>query len=102
MVRRVELTSGGGNPPSLPQKPANRKVRFFNVSLRNGIVMSTPAYPEKQAFVAHIIRALETCDPEFAWIQILFVRSDNVSALVRLKNSMHAAKVAIEQPSVDL
>jgi hypothetical protein len=96
------LNSGGGNPPSLPQKPAKRKVRFFNVSLRNGIVMSTPAYPEKQAFVAHMIRALETCDPEFAWIQFLFVRSDSVAALVRLKNSMHAAKVAIEQPSVDL
>jgi hypothetical protein len=64
--------------------------------------MSTPAYPEKQAFVAHLVRALETSNPEFAWIQFLFVRSDYHSALVRLKNSIHASKIAIEQPSVDL
>src|ERR1700733_12178697 len=42
-----------------PQKSAKKKIRFFNASLRNGIVMSTPSYPEKQAFVAHLIRALE-------------------------------------------
>ena len=64
--------------------------------------MSTPAYPEKQAFVAHLVRALETSNPDFAWIQFLFVRSDYRAALVRLKNSIHAPKIAIEQPSVDL
>jgi len=93
------MSSGKGGVPS---RKSAKKVRFFSVSLRNGIVMSTPAYPEKQAFVAHIIHALETCDPEFAWIQFLFVRTDYGAALVRLKNSMHAAKVAIEQPAVDL
>jgi len=84
------------------QKLARKKVRFFSVSLRNGVVMSTPAYPEKQAFVAHLIRALESSNPEFAWIQFLFVRSDYRAALVRLNNSIRAAKLAIEQPSVDL
>ena len=84
------------------RRSAKKQVRFFNVSLRNGIVMSTPAYPEKQAFVAHLIRALETSNPDFAWIQFLFVRSDYGAALVRLKNSMHRAKIAIEQPSLDL
>jgi hypothetical protein len=86
------------------QKAENSKkrVRFFNVSLRNGIVVSTPSYPEKQAFGAHLIRAVETSNPDFAWIQFLFVKSDYGSALVRLKNSMHRAKTSIEQPGVDL
>jgi hypothetical protein len=84
------------------EKDAKKRVRFFNVSLRNGIVMSTPAYPEKQAFVAHLIRALETSNPDFAWVQFLFLRSDYGADLVRLKNSIHRAKVAIEQPSLDL
>ena len=81
---------------------AKRNVCFFNVSLRNGIVMSTPSYPEKQSFIAHLIRALEASNPDLAWIQFLFVRSDYGADLVRLKNSIHATKVAIEQPSVDL
>ena len=88
--------------PCSRSKVARKKIRFFSVSLRNGVVMSTPAYPEKQAFVAHLISALETSNPEFAWIQFLFVRSDYRSDLVRLNNSIRAAKVAIEQPSVDL
>ena len=96
------MSSGNSVPQSLPQKLAKRKVRFFNVSLRNGIVMSTPSYPEKQSFVAHLIRALETSNPDFAWIQFLFVRSDYGVDLVRLKNSMHRAKTSIEQPSLDL
>jgi hypothetical protein len=95
------MSSGSGSPPPLPQKLA-KKIRFFSASLRNGVVMSTPAYPEKQSFVAHLIRALEASDPEFAWIQFLFVRSDHRAALVRLKNSIHVAKLSIEQPSVDL
>ncbi|MGD0638746.1 MAG: hypothetical protein ABSA72_11985 [Nitrososphaerales archaeon] len=84
------------------EKSAKKRVRFFNFSLRNGIVMSTPSYPEKQSFVAHLIRALETSNPDFAWVQFLFVRSDYGTELVKLKNSMHRAKTAIEQPSLDL
>jgi hypothetical protein len=96
------MSSGNISPPTLPQKLAKKNVRFFNVSLRNGIVMSTPAYQAKQAFVAHLIRALETSNPDFAWVQFLFVRSDYGTDLVRLKNSMNRAKTAIEQPSLDL
>jgi hypothetical protein len=96
------MSSWKGDASSLSKKLARKNVRFFNVSLRNGTVMSTPAYPEKQAFVAHLIRALETSNPEFAWVQFLFVSSDYRAALVRLKNSIHASKLAIEQPSVDL
>ena len=81
---------------------SEKRVRFFNASLRNGIVVSTPSYPEKQAFIGHLIRALESANPDFAWIQFLFVRSDYSSALVRLKNSMHRAKASIEQPTIDL
>jgi hypothetical protein len=84
------------------EKDAKKLVRFFNASLKNGIVVSTPAYQEKQAFVAHLIRAIETSNPDFAWIQFLFVRSDYGADLVRLKNSMHRAKTAIEQPSLDV
>ncbi len=84
------------------EKDAKKRVRFFNVSLRNGIVMSTPAYEERQTFVAHLIRALETSNPDFAWVQFLFLRSDYGADLIRLKNSIHRAKVAIEQPSLDL
>ena len=84
------------------KESAKKRVRFFNVSLRNGIVVSTPAYPEKQAFLGHVIRALESSNPDFAWIQFLFVRSDYGSALVRLKNSMHRAKASIEQPTIDM
>ncbi len=84
------------------KESAKKRVRFFNVSLRNGIVVSTPSYPEKQAFLAHLIKALEGANPDFAWIQFLFVRSDYGSALVKLKNSMNRAKASIEQPTIDV
>jgi hypothetical protein len=96
------MSSVANIPPSLPEKLAKKNVRFFNVSLRNGIVVSTPSYPEKQAFVAHLIRAIETANPDFAWIQFLFVSSSYGADLVRLKNSIHRTKLAIEQPSIDL
>jgi hypothetical protein len=86
--------------PGQPQP--KKRTRFFNVSLRNGIVVSTPSYQEKQAFCTHLIRAVETANPDFAWIQFLFLRSSYGQELVRLKNSMHKAKAAIEQPSIDL
>jgi len=85
-----------------PSTLSRRNVRVFNVALRNGIVMSTPSYPEKQSFVAHLIRALETSNPDFAWVQFLFVSSNYGADLIRLKNAMHRAKTAIEQPSIDL
>ena len=79
-----------------------RSVRFFSASLRNGVVMSTPSYPEKQVFCSHLIRAIEVANPDFAWIQFLFVKSSYGPELVRLKNSMHKAKASIEQPALDL
>ena len=79
-----------------------KRVRFFNVSLRNGIVVSTPSYQEKQVFSTRLIRAIETANPDFAWIQFLFVKSSYGSELVRLKNSLHRAKLSIEQPAIDL
>jgi hypothetical protein len=84
------------------RKAGKLRVRFFNVALKNGIVMSTPAYEEKQAFMANLIRAVETSNPEFAWIQFLFLRTNYSAALVRLKNSIHRTKTAMEQPSIDL
>lgn len=84
------------------RKVGKLRVRFFNVALKNGIVMSTPAYEEKQTFMAHLIRAVETSNPEFAWIQFLFLRTNYSAGLVRLKNSIHRTKTAMEQPSMDL
>ena len=86
--------------PGQPQP--KKRTRFFNVSLRNGIVVSTPSYPEKQVFFTQLIRAIETANPDFAWVQFLFVKSSYGRELVRLKNSMHRAKVSIEQPAIDL
>jgi len=86
--------------PAKPEQPKAR-IRFFNVSLRNGTVVSTPSYPEKQAFCATLIRALEAANPHFAWIQFLFVKADHGKALVGLKNSIERAKGEIERPALD-
>jgi hypothetical protein len=86
--------------PGRPQP--KKRARFFSVSLRNGIVVSTPSYSEKQVFFTQLIRAIETANPDFAWVQFLFVKSSYGRELVRLKNSMHRAKVSIEQPTIDL
>ena len=87
---------------SVDQSEAKKGVRFFNVSLRNGIVVSTPSYREDQAFLGQLIRSMEAANPEFAWVQFLFLRSNYGQDLVRLKNQMHRAKVAMEQPAIDL
>jgi hypothetical protein len=86
--------------PGQPQP--KKRVRFFNVSLRNGIVVSTPSYPERQVFFTQLIRAVETANPDFAWVQFLFVKSSYGRELVRLKNAIHRVKVSIEQPTIDL
>ena len=84
------------------EPPTGKRVRFFNISLRNGIVVSTPSYPEEQVFCTHLVRSIETANPDFAWVQFLFVKSSYGQELVRLKNTMHRTKLAIEQPSIDL
>lgn len=84
------------------QQRPKKRVRFFSVSLRNGIVVSTPSYREDQAFVGQLIRSIEAANPEFAWVQFLFLRSNYGPDLVRLRNQMHRAKVTIEQPAIDL
>ena len=90
-------------PPSAEETPSEpqpkKKVRYFSASLGNGIVVSTPTYPEKQALVAQLVHALETANPDFAWVQFLFVQADHHAKLIRLKNSIHRAKKAIEEPA---
>jgi hypothetical protein len=44
-------------PKPRPAEPG-KNILFFNISLRNGIVVSTPSYPERQAFCAHLIRSI--------------------------------------------
>jgi hypothetical protein len=83
-------------------KDKPRRIRFFNVSLRNGVVASTPSYPEKQAFIGRLIHTLESSNPEFAWVQFLFVQRNLARDLTRLKNSLRAAKKEIEQPKVGI
>jgi hypothetical protein len=79
-----------------------RRIRFFNVSLRNGVMSSTPSYPEEQAFIGRLIHTLESSNPEFAWVQFLFVQRSLARDLTRLKNSLRAAKKEIEQPKVGI
>jgi hypothetical protein len=85
-----------------PSPKKDVRIRFFNVSLKNGTVVSTPSYPEKQTFCAALVRALESANPDFAWVQFLFVKSPHGASLVGLKNSMRRAKADIERPSMDL
>ena len=87
---------------SKEEKDKPRRIRFFNVSLRNGVMPSTPSYPEKQAFVGRLIHTLESSNPEFAWVQFLFVQRSLASDLTRLKNSLRAAKKEIEKPKVGI
>ncbi len=87
---------------TLPDGQSDRRVRFFNFSLRNGVVMLTPVYEEGQALMANLIRSVETLNPEFAWVQLLFVRTDYSLALICLKNAIRASKLEIEQPATDL
>lgn len=96
------MSSGAESPPSMTERLSKEDVRFFNVSLKNGVVMSTPSYPEKQTLCASLIRAVETSQPDFAWIQFLFVKTNYSLALTRLKNSLLFAKTAMEQPSPDI
>lgn len=83
--------------PAGPQP--KKRVHFFSVSLKNGVVVSTPSYPEKQAFVAQLVHALETTNPDFAWVQFLFAQADHHANLIRMKNMIHRAKMAIEEPA---
>jgi len=87
---------------NLPERQSDRRVRFFNFSLRNGVVMSTPVYEESQALMANLIRSIETLNPEFAWVQLLFVRTDYSLALIRMKSAIRASKLEIEQPATDI
>ena len=96
------MSSDAESTPRLTEKLSKKNVRFFNVSLKNGIVMSTPSYPEKQTLCASLIRAVETSQPDFAWIQFLFLKTNYGQALTRLKNSLLFAKTSIEQPSLDV
>lgn len=100
-IRHLQVPPPATSAPPESGPKTEMKIRFFNVSLRNGTVVSTPSYPEEQAFVGALVRALEGANPDFAWIQFLFAKSNHSSALVGLKNSIQRAKVEIERPSLD-
>ena len=100
-IRHIQDPAPATSAEEQETKPKWR-ARFFSASLRNGTVVSTPSYPEKQAFVASLIRELEAANPDFAWVQFLFVKSVHGPALVGLKNSLRRAKAEIERPALDL
>ncbi len=77
-------------------------VRFFNISLVNGNVMSIPRFAEPQLLVGELIRSLEAASPRFAWIQFLFQRATLSSSYVHLKNAIHLAAEKIKRPKVSL
>jgi len=83
------------------EKPvAKDEVRFFNVSLINGAVMSVPHLEEPQRLVGELIHSIEAASPRFAWVQFLFIRANFSPALVALKNSIHAATEMIKTPKI--
>ncbi len=84
------------------RKPSANEVRFFNVSLINASVMSTPRFPQSQQLIGELIRSIEAASPRFAWVQFLFKRVNLSAALVALKNSMNFAVQEIKTPRTSL
>ena len=78
------------------------KVRFFNVSLVNGNLMSLPRLQEPQALVGALVHYMEASDPKFAWVQFLFRRANLTSAFVGLKNSIHEGAEDIKTKRVSI
>ncbi|MDV3277098.1 MAG: hypothetical protein LYZ69_01355 [Nitrososphaerales archaeon] len=77
-------------------------MRFFNVSLINANVMSSPRYPEPQRFVGELIHSIEAASPRFAWVQLLFRRANYSPSLVALKNDINLAAVHIKTPKTSI
>jgi len=74
------------------------EVRFFNISLTNANVMSTPKFPQPQRLVGELIYSLEATSSTFAWVQLLFKRADLTPTLVALKNSIQSTAAMIKTP----
>src|ERR1700674_296080 len=77
-------------------------VHFFCATLKNGHIMSRPPYGPKMGFVSELIHAIEQASPVFAWIQLLFVRSDPSAALLSMKRQLSQSKRNIEQPKLTI
>ena len=76
------------------------EVRFFNISLMNANVMSTPKFPQPQRLIGELIHSLEFASPAFAWVQFLFKRANLSHTLVALKNSIQSTAAMIKTPEI--
>jgi|SRR5579884_1118232 hypothetical protein len=74
------------------------KVLFFNVALKDGHIMSRPKFEPQQEFVATLVHEIETFDPEFAWIQFVFVLKDYTRELTSLKVRLYNFKRSADTP----
>ena len=79
-------------------RKSSERIRFFNFSLINANTMSVPRFPQPQRLIGELIRSIETASPKFAWIQLLFRRSNYSPTLVALKNAMLLAAEQIKTP----
>ena len=73
-------------------------VRFFNVSLVNANMMSSPHFAQPQRLMGELVHSLEAAAPSFAWVQLLFKRANLTPTLVALKNSIQLAANMIKAP----
>lgn len=78
------------------------RVVFFNVSLANGHLMSTPVFEPRNALVGEIMRAIESESPFAAWVQTIFVQKNYSNNLIWLKQRIADAKREIETPRVSI
>ena len=79
-------------------RQGREEVRFFNVSLINGNVMSLPHFPQPQRLMGELIHSIEEASPRFAWVQFLLRRANYTPTLLALKNAMLYATEQIKTP----
>ena len=80
------------------KRDAEKRVRFFNVSLVNATPMSLPKFAQPQRLLGELIHSIEVANPEFAWVQFLFKRVNLSHTLIALKNAMNISVEHIKTP----
>lgn len=75
------------------------KIRFFNVSQKDGHIMSMPKYANgDQSLIGELIYAIEKAHPTVAWVQFSFMQKDLTNELTGLKLNLGYYKTDAETP----
>ena len=78
-------------------------IAFFNASLANAQLMSTPVYDQERGLVGELMRSIESEAPYAAWVEIIFARKHEYSRhFTWLRNRLTSAKDDIEAPKVSV